>query len=332
MSTWPPFHPHPLVRGGHAQTLGGFLWPGPLPTYRAQRHIVELDDGDRIVLHEDQPEGWVEGRRVALLVHGLAGCHRSNYMVRIADRLNRRGVRTFRMDLRGCGAGMKLARRPTNSGRGGDIIAVIRHVVATCGDSPLAAVGFSLGGNILLNALIEADDALRKRIASAIVVCPPLDLLACSQNLQSGLARWYDRYFVRRLDRHLRQGEFGPPGVGIWQLKRRPRSIYEFDELVTAPLGGYLNAEDYYQKASPGPRLSAIDTPTCILASDDDPLVASESLIRFPRPAHVELTLVRGGGHLGFVGVAKGDPDGRWLDWRVVDWVMQVVEPTARGG
>src|SRR5262245_55436276 len=114
------FRPHFLLRGGHAQTLAGvFLGRragesvGPRPAVQCQ---VALADGDRIVLHDNSPSGWREGDRVALLIHGLCGCHASPYMVRIARKLTGRGVRTFRMDLRGCGAGLALARLPYHSG------------------------------------------------------------------------------------------------------------------------------------------------------------------------------------------------------------------------
>ena len=87
------------------QTLAGVYLPWPAVSYRAQKHYVTLSDGDQVVLHDDCPAEWQPGDRSALLIHGLAGCHTSGYMQRIAHKLSSRGVRAFRMDLRGCGAG-----------------------------------------------------------------------------------------------------------------------------------------------------------------------------------------------------------------------------------
>ena len=116
----PPFRQHLLFRGGHAQTLAGAYLPGRRYRYRAEQREVTLPDGDRIVLHDDCPAGWQSGQRAALLIHGLAGSHQSGYMQRIAHKLQARGVRAFRMDLRGCGAGAGLARLPYHSGRSED--------------------------------------------------------------------------------------------------------------------------------------------------------------------------------------------------------------------
>ena len=105
----PTFIPHPMLPGGHMQTIAAAYIKGHLRPYRATRHQVELGDGDRLVLHDDVPDNWRQQGRVALLLHGVSGCHGSPYMVRIAGKLNDIGVRTFRMDMRGCGAGARLA-------------------------------------------------------------------------------------------------------------------------------------------------------------------------------------------------------------------------------
>ena len=101
------FIPHPLLANGHLQTLAGLTAPDR--PEQALRRLVNLPDGDRLVLHDDQPADWQPSGRVALLVHGLCGSHRSGYLRRIALRLNAAGARTFRIDLRGCGAGVGLA-------------------------------------------------------------------------------------------------------------------------------------------------------------------------------------------------------------------------------
>ena len=106
---FPSFIPHPLVRGGHAQTILGCYLPGLTWAPQSELHLVALPDGDRLVLHDDVPAEGKEAGRVALLVHGLGGSHQSTYMQRTADKLVAKGVRVFRMDLRGCGAGTGLA-------------------------------------------------------------------------------------------------------------------------------------------------------------------------------------------------------------------------------
>ena len=105
----PPFRPHRLLRSGHAQTIAGVLFPGRAPEYSADAHHVWLTDGDRLVQHEDSPARWSPGDRTALSPHALSGCQQSGYTRGFAAKLNAAGVRTFRMDLRGAGAGAELA-------------------------------------------------------------------------------------------------------------------------------------------------------------------------------------------------------------------------------
>src|SRR4029079_7213602 len=122
---FPPFQTHPLVLGGHLQTLAGVYLRGSAKPYRAAQHRVTVSDDDKVVLHDDCPVGWQAGGRTALLLHGLSGCYSSHYMERIASKLNDAGVRTFRKDLRGGGAGARLARLPYHSGRSDDAAAAL---------------------------------------------------------------------------------------------------------------------------------------------------------------------------------------------------------------
>src|SRR5579864_4672507 len=193
------FVPHPLLPTGHLQTLGGVLLPQNAGNDEPRRHQVLLADGDQIVLNDDTPANWQDGGRTALLIHGLAGCHSSPYVQRIAGKLNARGVRTFRLDLRGCGAGLGLARLPYHSGRSEDAAAALRKIAELCPRSPTTLIGFSLGGNIALKLLGESANDLPEQLDRAAAVCPPVDLLRCVESLARGINRFYDRHFVRLL-------------------------------------------------------------------------------------------------------------------------------------
>ncbi len=177
----PPFRPHPFVRGGHAQTVAAVVWPGRLAVYRATRHQVRLTDGDVIVLHDDVPDGWPRGGPAALLVHGLAGCHLSPYMVRVAAKLNAASIRTFRIDLRDCGAGQGLAQQPYHAGKSEDVLAALAEVAARCPESDLSLVGFSLGGNLVLKLLGQSPADVPLRLRRAAAVNPPIDLVSCAR-------------------------------------------------------------------------------------------------------------------------------------------------------
>ncbi len=323
----PPFRPHPWIRGGHAQTLAGVYLRWAPHVERARRHVIALPDGDRVVVHDDNPPDWNPGQRAVLLLHGLSGSHASGYMRRASVKFAARGVRSFRLDLRGCGAGAGLAILPYHSGRSEDAARVLEWIAAECPGSPVTLIGYSLGGNITLKLLGELGDATCFGLDSAVAVCPPIDLEICSRNIGQGSNRMYDRHFVRSLSRGLawlKQRRPEAPGI---PLARRARTLHEFDDLYTAPVSGFGSAANYYRLASSKPLLGAIRKPTLLIAADDDPLIPRDIFNDLPPRDFLELLIAPGGGHLGFIGRAGSDGDRRWLDWRIVDWVLGLSGP-----
>lgn len=325
MFTPPPtFRSSPLLRGGHAQTLAGYLLPkGPAPPeHQTVKHILSLPDGDAVVLHEDTPEGWKKGDKAVLLLHGLSGSYQSGYMERTAARLNDRGVRVFRMDMRGCGAAYELAQYPAHSARIADFLAALARIDELSPGSPITVVGFSLGGNVVLNSLAEIGSSAEFPLEKAIAVCPPIDLVLCSGFLKSGKVRLYDRHFISALLKTVADRKKWFPEFAPIELSKKPTSLWDFDHAITAPLCGYDSAEAYYRATSPGPRLPEIRVPTLIVAAENDPLVPTSMFTAADLGPAVHLQLIPGGGHLGFISSRHTDPDHRWLDWRIVDWTL----------
>lgn len=327
----PPFTSPWFLRGGHRQTLAGVWARQRFAPETARQHLVCLSDGDTLVLHDDLPPQWRAGDRVALMVHGLAGSHASPYMRRIAARLNARGVRTLRLDQRTCGAGLTLAQRAYHCGRSDDVRAALRWLSEACPGSPLALIGFSMGGSLVLKMAGEAGDKIPPQLQSVFAACPPLELQRCVRQLQRGIRRLYDQYFARLLCEHVERWQAANPQAPRVTFRRPPRSIEEFDDVFTAPLGGFASAADYYRKSSPLQFIPEIRVPTTILAAQDDPMVDSQSLRHFAPPPEVTARVVPGGGHLGFISRGGNDPDHWWLDWRVVDWVLQAHPSTTAG-
>jgi uncharacterized protein len=320
---FPPFRPHPFVRGGHAQTIVGCYLPVGVRLNGSRQRRVPLADGDSVVLHDDGP---VEARSAALLVHGLGGCGLSGYMLRCSAKLRQRGVRVFRMDLRGCGAGIGLARHPLHAGRSEDAAAALAYASQECPGLPIHVVGFSMGANIVLKLVGELGDRAPAWLASVMAVSPPIDLVGCSQAIVRSLGGHYDRRFVQSLLRHVRQRTRLLPDALVRPLDPRPQTIREFDRRFTAPLSGFADVDDYYTRASSGPLLSKIAVPTLIVAAASDPIVPVAPFKRASYSPTTQLAITPCGGHLGYVGARGDDPDCRWLDWRVVEWVLALAQ------
>jgi predicted alpha/beta-fold hydrolase len=320
----PEFRPHPLLRGAHLQTIFGNGVQGRPTPYQAERHIVAVSDGDAVVLHDDRPDDWTEGGRVALLVHGLAGSHRSGYLARTAHKLNAAGVRTFRMDLRAAGDGADLARLPYHPGRSEDALAAIARVARLCPGSPIVFVAFSLGGNLVLKALGEIAERLPGSLDGSITVNPAADLTACSAALGRWRNRLYDRRFVRQLWRQvrLRPRLVMPPDLA--DPRWWPRSVRELDARYTSVVCGFGSVEAYYERCSALPWLHRVRVPSLLVVAEDDPIVPVEIFDRLPENPHLHIHRTGRGGHLGFLSRRGSDADNRWVEWRIVEWVRAV--------
>ena len=319
----PPFEPHPALHNRHLQTLVGNFLPDRRFPYQAVQHRVRLADGDQIVLHDDTPSGWEPGGRVALLLHGLAGSFESTYMVRIAGKLKAAGVRTFRMDLRGSGAGEVLASHPYHGGRSEDARAALKSVSAICPESPATLIGFSLSGNIVLKLLGENPSDVPPNVKRAAVVCPSVDLRLCAQSTQGLFQRVYDRVFLRLVCRQIvatrRRCQDLPPVHNPLHLK----TVFEFDDAYIGPVCGFGNALEFYAANSAAPHVHKIRVPTLILAAADDPMVPVRCFRELRLSPQVLLHITEHGGHLGFIGKRGIDADRRWMDWRIVDWTCR---------
>ncbi|MGE3999660.1 MAG: YheT family hydrolase [Planctomycetaceae bacterium] len=317
------FEPHPLLWNGHLQTLAAAWLTGRVRLDRAAReHRVPLADGDRLVVHEDCPTAWQPPDPAAVMLHGLCGSAASSYMSRIAGKLIQAGQRTFRVDMRGCGAGHGLAAHPYHAGRSDDLAAVVEFVAGLCPASPIVLVGFSLGGNILLKWLGEQGTNPPQVVTRAVAVNPPVDLQTCTNHLSSFWGGFYDRHFAWLLCRQIRNTPHWRAALPAAWSAGRPRRLVDFDETFTAPRAGFGSAADYYHHSSAARVIDRIAVPTLVLASCDDPVIPVHTLQQQPWPGCVQLHVAPRGGHLGYIARSSGrDPDRHWMDWRVVDWL-----------
>jgi hypothetical protein len=277
-----------------------------------------LADGDALAAHETTPPGWQPGDPIILLVHGLGGCHRSAMMQRLTNEFTAHGLRVVRVDLRGAGAGTPLARRVYNAACAEDVRAVAEFFLQQAPASTLYLVGFSLGGNIVLNLAGEAAARPLAGLAAVAALSPPVDLVLCS----AMLARlpFYDRYYARNLRRQVEEHEARFPDLTRVRFPRK-LTMRLFDDLYTAPRGGFADAMDYYRRASSLPKIPCVQVPTFILSARDDPFIAVPPLEQLQGHANLRIDLVPKGGHLGFLG-RDGDGGLRWGEKRLAQWIL----------
>jgi predicted alpha/beta-fold hydrolase len=322
------FRPLPLLGNPHVQTMLGAFLPGRTCPAPQQKHIVTLPDGDAVVLHENIPAGWRSGDPMALLVHGLTGCHASTHIRRLAAQMLRRRARVFRIDLRGAGHALPLARLTYHAGRSDDLRTALAWMNAHSPLSPLVLLGVSLGGNMALKLAGEAANDPVPGLARVVAINPPIDLERCSQLLAHPRNRVYEQRFVRDLVWAALRRQRHFPDLPPLRLPRR-LTVRQFDDLYTAPRNGFAGVLDYYRRASSFPLVPNIRLPTLILTARDDPFIAVEPFEELCVPGHIHVRILPRGGHVGFVGW-DGAGGIRWAERWVVEWALH--EPMLTNG
>jgi predicted alpha/beta-fold hydrolase len=317
----PPFEPHPWIKGPHLQTIIGRYWPWPRQRLASTLAEIDLGGGDRTSVFESIPETWSVGDPTAILVHGLGGCARSPYIVRVGRKLADQGVRVVRMNLRGAGSSFGLSRSFYHGGRSEDVRAVSQWLAGRAPGSPIALIGFSLGGNLVLKLASEAADLPLEGLDCVIAANPPLDLGACCRMIQQPVNRLYDKNFLRNLRSEVARLHALFPELEPVNLAKA-RSLLDFDEMYTAPRNGFRDAADYYNRSSAGPLLHRIEVPGLVIHASDDPFIPSEPFQLAKFPSSLALELIPSGGHLGYLSRRPWNGDRRWLDARIAAWLF----------
>lgn len=315
--TTAPFRPLLGLGNAHVQTVLGHLAPGKGFSRRSLPRTVDLEDGDLLVWHDSVPPTWRRGQPVVVLIHGMGGSHRSGYIQRTARTFWEMGYRIARVDLRGCGLGVGLARKQAHGGLSSDLRLLLCDIAAHAAGSPVVLIGFSLGGNVVLKAAGEG--GLTPAVRAVAAVAPPMDLARCSALISSPRNRVYDLFFVNDLVNKAKVREQFFPEVPAPKLRGPAKTLRGFDDCYTAPIWGFDDAADYYRRQSSLPWVERICLPTLLLTAQDDPFIAVEPFLAIKPGGAITVEIQQHGGHLGFLG-SDGRGGVRWADARLAAW------------
>jgi predicted alpha/beta-fold hydrolase len=328
---YPQFDPPFWLRNCHVQTVlasrkprsWGYGWDSSEPM------LIGLGAEGQLLAEASWQPGRREDSPLLFLMHGLEGSVRSDYMIGMSRKAYTRGFHTVRVNTRNCGGSEHLTPTLYCAGLSQDVQAIARHFREKLGIERIYAAAVSLGANMLLKFLGEQREAGESYIRGAGVLSPPLDLGAGVRKIGE-LQNWpYQRYFVRNLIERMRRKIELFPHLGSMERITRIRTIYEFDEVVTAPHFGFGSADNYYRLASSGPVVRDIRVPTLIVQSKDDPLIPFESFRSYAvqENPYIELLLTQCGGHTGFLGhrpACRQDQDAYWGECRVVQFLANL--------
>ncbi|MCP1674752.1 putative alpha/beta-fold hydrolase [Natronocella acetinitrilica] len=307
-----PFEAPGWLCNAHGQTMWQVLFRRP-PAVAITVRPLTLRDGDELRL------AWGPERAgpVVVILHGLGGCARSPYVLGLIQALADRGMQGVVMQFRGAGDVPNRLPRFFHAGEWLDLEETIKHIHQLHPARPLAVTGFSMGGIVTLNWLAAMGE--KAGAQAAVVVSTPLDLAACAEHLNKGFARVYQWEIVRNLKGMVRRKHQSLSMPAAVATLDSVRTLWQFDDRLTAPIHGFNGATDYYARCSPIQRLRDIRRPTWIIHAADDPFIPVTTL---PRcwPSMVRLQLSPRGGHVGFV---QGTPmrPSYWLDNAIADCV-----------
>lgn len=294
--------------GGHLQTIfPATCVAKPKVTYRRERW--QTPDGDFIDI--DFVDGKA-GQPFVVLFHGLEGSSNSHYARALMAHIASLGWSGAVPHFRGCSGELNHAPRFYHSGDAEEVGWIVRRLAnerKSQMPSKFYAVGVSLGGNALLRWLGESQHQAEV-VDAACAVSAPLDLAGGGAALSRGVNRIYTRAFLQTLKPKCLQKLKQFPDLFDRDAMLGARNLYEFDNIVTAPLHGYRDTDDYWNRASAKHVLTDITVPTLVLNARNDPFLPAHHLPR-TASAHVTLDYPAHGGHVGF---AVGGLPGR-IDW-----------------
>lgn len=304
--------------GAHTQTVYPALFTRvPVIAYHRERWDTTpygKPDGDFIDV--DRVAGDAQ-KPMLVVFHGLEGSSQSPYARALVHEARTRGWRALVPHFRGCSGELNRLPRAYHSGDAAEIDWILRRVKAESPTAALYVAGISLGGNATLKWLGEQNSAAGAVVEAVAAISAPLDLTAAGNALDQGFSKFYTWNFLKTMKASAQQKLAIHPGIFDGDKLRAVNSMRAFDNLVTAPLHGYRDTDDYWTRASSKPGLPEVRVPTLILNAKNDPFLPAQALPRSDEvSAAVKLHFPETGGHVGFMS-APFPGHGHWMPRRV---------------
>jgi len=324
------FVPHPLLSNAHLMTvIPGFL-PRRFSQFRAAgvQRWFELNNENKLLGYchwQPEPE---KAKATVLVIHGLEGSSESSHVLGIGFKSFAHGYNVVRLNMRNCGGSMIHARSLYNAGMWEDMRAVMRALHRENGSDNFILAGYSLGGNLILNTAAHHNEAEGYQIKAVCTVSPSIDLAHAVDEIELPHNRIYQDWFLRTMKAMLQKKSKQHPDLYDPTPLKTISTIRQFDDLFTAPNGGYGTAARYYKEASAINRLQHIKVPVFMLAAEDDPLVPVDTFhqLKSSNP-EINLLITKHGGHGGFLQSRTESSfpfDQFWAENRVVDFILEV--------
>jgi uncharacterized protein len=306
------FKPAWWLPNPHLQTIWPAITRRDIKNLKLFRERLELPDGDFVDLD------WVgkdEQGPLVIILHGLEGSIDSHYAKGMMQAVSNKGMRAVFMHFRGCSGEPNRLERGYHSGETEDFAYLVQKLHEREPDTILGAIGYSLGGNVLLKWLGETRQ--ENPLKAAIAVSVPFELQKAAERIQEGFSRFYQWYFLKCLRDRLEEKYKQKSSSIDLSFLAEVQTMREFDNQLTAPLHGFVDADEYYNTASSRQYLRTIQIPTLIVHAKDDPFMTEDVIPQeYELSPYVKLEITDAGGHIGFVGGKYPWKSEYWLEER----------------
>ncbi|HLW32884.1 MAG TPA: alpha/beta fold hydrolase [Aequorivita sp.] len=285
-------------RNGHFATVYSSKLR-PIPILVQERERLLLEDGD--FLDIDWSFSKSASKRLAILLHGLEGNAQRPYIKGQGNILQKNNWDIAAINFRGCSGEPNLLYQSYNAGKTDDLEAVINYVLEKNKYSEIALIGFSLGGNLLLKYLGERHE-FPEEIKKAVAISTPLCLKGSLHSLEHFHNWIYRKTFLTKMRKKFKVKMNNFPKEMSVSNYNKINSLFEFDNIYTAPAHGFKDAFDYYKKNSSLQFLPNIHIPIYILNAENDSFLSPKCYPRqlASKMKNLNLEIPKYGGHVGF--------------------------------
>nr|WP_321267269.1 hydrolase [uncultured Sulfurimonas sp.] len=320
------FTPSFLLKNRHIQTLYATLFRH-IPNHNFYIQRFELSDKDFIECYWYNKQEIDSNKPIVILLHGLTGSYKSPYILGTMRELDAHGFNSVVVHFRSASGKMNKKPNTYHSGKTSDTFEFITSLKTKYAKSKIFAIGFSLGGNVLLKLLGELSEA--STITAAVSVSAPMQLDICAIQMNNGFSKFYQHILLKDLNKTLQQKYEMHDMQSLINLKKEDvkkiSTFWEFDDLYTAPINGFSSAQDYYTKSSSKQFLKHIKTNTLVIHSLDDPFMTPKIVPNKDEiSSSVKLEIYSNGGHLGFIEGNLFKPK-YWLEERIINYFNEFI-------
>ncbi len=315
------YKPPGFLANGHLQTIYPFFFR-KIKGVNYKRERISTPDDDFLDLDWSK----VGADTLVILSHGLEGHSRRNYILGMVKLFNQNKIDCLAWNYRSCSGDMNKKKIFYHHGMIEDLDTVLSHTLSLKSYKKIFLVGFSLGGNITCNYLGRKGRNLAKEIKGAAVFSTPFDLFSATKSFhQRKFNKIYLYRFLRSLKRKIKMKDGLLKDLHLNEIKvQKIKDFHQFDELITAPLHGFKNKNEYYEKSCSINILNRIKVPTLLVNAKNDPFLGPNC---FPTKEAEEnpklyLETPENGGHCGFTSFEK--KPFYWSEIRALDFFFSL--------